>query len=111
MKNRRSHLDLPCLVSHQKHSCVDCAAEPGRPSLGVSELSGLLLATVDLVKENISYYCNVLFLLEERSSSRVCVLQSVVSPLGIAFTTSSFRQMKYIYVSHIIYASFPLNSG
>lgn len=74
MKNSRGHLHLPCLVSHQKHSCVDCAAEPGRLSLGVSELYGVLLATVDLMKENISYYCIVLFLLKERSSSRVCVL-------------------------------------
>lgn len=38
----------PCPVSHQRRSCVGCAAAPGRPSPGVSEPSGLLLATVDL---------------------------------------------------------------
>lgn len=39
---------LPCPVSHQRRSCVGCAAEPGRPSPGVSELSALLLATAGL---------------------------------------------------------------
>lgn len=38
----------PCPVSRQRHSCVGCAAAPGRPSLGVSEPSALLLATADL---------------------------------------------------------------
>lgn len=40
---------LPCPVSHQKRcSSVDCAAEPGRLSPGVSEPFGLLSARADL---------------------------------------------------------------
>lgn len=42
----------PCPVSHQRRSCVGCAAVPGRPSPGVSELSGLLLATAGLQRRS-----------------------------------------------------------
>lgn len=48
-KKSHDRLSLPCPVSRQKHhSYVDCAAEPGRLSPGVSEPFGLLLARSDL---------------------------------------------------------------
>lgn len=47
-RTHRGRSASPCPVSRQRRSCVSCAAEPGRPSPGVSEPSSLLLATAVL---------------------------------------------------------------